>query len=83
MKFPHRLPRFSLLNALMLMTIVGLSLGLWQNGQKIVPLRQEIGRLRQEIGVLPLGDRLRVHIRNEKSAAAHVWRLNRCHRRRH
>jgi hypothetical protein len=48
--------RFSLLNVLFLLTIVGLSLVVWRQWYSVEPLRQEVRRLRKELGYLIIED---------------------------
>lgn len=50
------LPRFSLLNALLLMTIVGLTIGLVQLWKEVGPLRDANRRMRTELGLLNVED---------------------------
>jgi len=48
--------RFSLLTLLLLTTIVALGLALWQVGSEVVPLREEVRKLRMEAGDLIVED---------------------------
>jgi hypothetical protein len=50
------LPRFSLLTVLLLMTIVGLSIGLVQLWQEVGPLREANRQMRTELGLLNIED---------------------------
>jgi hypothetical protein len=52
----HRRPRFSLLNVLFLLTIAGLGLAVWRQWHEAEPQRQEIRRLRKELGYLVVDD---------------------------
>jgi hypothetical protein len=49
-------PRFSLLTALLLLTIVGVAIVLVQLWREVGPLRAEVRRLRDEVGYLPVDD---------------------------
>lgn len=53
--------RFSLLNALFLMTCVGMGLALWRTQTELGPLREEVVRLRNEAGHLTIEDPKLVH----------------------
>src|SRR4051794_1847310 len=54
-------PRFSLLSALLLMTIVGLSIVVVQLWREVGPLRAETKRLNEERGTLVIGDATKLH----------------------
>jgi hypothetical protein len=49
-------PRFSILTALLLMTIVGLAIVATRLWREVDPLRAELGRLRDEVGALSIDD---------------------------
>jgi len=50
-------PRFSLLTLLLVTTIAALGVTVWQLGREVVPLREEIRRLRDEVGDLVVEDK--------------------------
>lgn len=58
---PRFRPRISLLSALLLMTIVGLTIVCMQLWQEVAPLRAEVRRLRDEVGYLLVDDPTKVH----------------------
>ena len=58
----HFRPRLSLLSALLLMTIVGLTIVLAQLWREVGPLREEVRRLRDEVGVISVDDPAKVHV---------------------
>ncbi len=53
---PRFLPRISILNALLLMTIVAMAIVIVQLWREVVPLRAEVRSLRQQAGVLAIDD---------------------------
>lgn len=52
----RKLPQFSLLSALSLMTIVGLAIVIVQLWREVGPLRAEVSQLRKEVGVIVVED---------------------------
>jgi hypothetical protein len=58
---PRFRPRISLLSALLLMTIAGMSIVIVQLWRELVPLRQEVRGYRTELGFLTIDDPTRVH----------------------
>lgn len=58
----HFRPRISLLSALLLMTIVGLTIVVAQLWREVGPLREEVRRLRDEVGVISVDDPAKVHV---------------------
>ena len=54
-------PRLSLFNALLLMTVIGLSIGVAQLWREVRPLREELSRLRQELGYLAVEDENKIY----------------------
>jgi hypothetical protein len=54
-------PRFSVLAAILLMTIVGMAIVIAQLWREIGPLRNEVQRLRDQVGVLTIEDRSKIH----------------------
>lgn len=59
---PRIRPRLSLLSALLLMTIVGLTIVVAQLWREVGPLRKEVRRLRDEVGVISVDDPEKVHV---------------------
>lgn len=53
--------RFSLLTLLLLLTIAALAVTVWRQSFEIEPLRQEVRRLRQEVGHLSIDDPHRIY----------------------
>ncbi len=70
-------PRFSLLNALLSMTIVALAICVIQLWREVGPLRAEVRRLRDEVGVLVVDDKSKIHIIrvNIRDELAWKWRI--------
>lgn len=54
-------PRISLLNALLLMTIVGMAIAMIQLWREVNPLRQEVFQRRQELGYLTVSDDSKIY----------------------
>lgn len=54
-------PRFSILTALLVLTIVALSVTVWRQNSEVSPLRQEVRRLRQELGHLTIDDESKIY----------------------
>lgn len=54
-------PRFSLLTLLLLGTIAGLSFAVWKLGSQVRPLKEEVKRLRAEVGELHIEDPTKLH----------------------
>ena len=67
-------PRFSLLTILLLMTIAGLSLVVWRQWQDVGPLREEVRRLRAEVGALAIDDKSKVHAIEVLTSEPLTWR---------
>ena len=57
--------------------VVALGIGLYRVGQEVVPLRESIIRLRQEMGYFQVDDETRVHAQRvaTKLPSAWKWRL--------
>lgn len=53
--------RFSLLTLLLLLTIAALAVTVWRQSFEIEPLRQEVRRLRQEVGQLTIDDESKIY----------------------
>jgi hypothetical protein len=68
-------PRFSLLTALLLITIVGLSIAVAQLWREVGPLRYDVGRLRTEQGLLVIDNKNRAHAIQlvQKPGESNVW----------
>jgi len=54
-------PRFSLFTLLLLTTIISLSVALWRVGSEVVPLREEVRELRNELGILQINESDKIH----------------------
>jgi hypothetical protein len=67
-------PRVSLLTLLLLMTTLALSVSLWQMGQDIVPLRNTLRDLRQELGQFNVADFDRVHVQRGETVTGSAWK---------
>jgi hypothetical protein len=76
---PGRLrPRFSLLTALLLMTVVGMATVIVLLWREVGPLREEVRRLRDEMGVLVVDDptkvnAIQVNTRDDLTWKWRVW----------
>jgi hypothetical protein len=66
-------PQFSLQTLLLLFAVAALSIGLWQAGREVLPLREEIARLRQELGYFQVGDQTKIHIHRVKGKVPNAW----------
>lgn len=67
-------PRISLLTFLLLMTTLALGVSLWQIGQDIVPLRDTIRELREELGQFNVADFERVHVQRGETVSGNTWK---------
>jgi hypothetical protein len=67
-------PQISLLTLLLLMTTLALAVSLWQMGQDIVPLRNTIRELREELGQFNVADFTRVHVQRGETVSGTVWK---------
>jgi hypothetical protein len=56
-----RRPRISILTALLLLTIAGLTVTVWRQSFEAEPLRREVRRLRQELGHLTIDDESKIY----------------------
>lgn len=54
--------RFSILNLLLLTAIVGLSLSLWRENQRMIPLENHILKLRREAGMVNAPDPTKLYV---------------------
>src|SRR5262245_4620503 len=71
---PDFRPRFSLLSALLLMTIVGLVIVVIQLWRDIKPLRAELRRLRNEVGALSIEDPTKPHAIQVRIVDDNTWK---------
>lgn len=69
-----RRARFSLLTLVWLLTIAALSVGLWQTGREVLPLREEVARVRKELGYFPVDDPSKIQIRRLRGKVPNAWR---------
>jgi hypothetical protein len=67
-------PRISLLTLLLLMTTLALAISLYQVGQDIVPLRNTVRDLREELGQFNVADFDRVHVQRGETVTGSVWK---------
>jgi hypothetical protein len=67
-------PRFSLLSALLLMTVVCLAIVTAQLWREIGPLRAEVRRLRDEVGVLSIDDPTKVSAIRVRTNEDYTWK---------
>lgn len=67
-------PQISLLSLLLLMTTLALAVSLWQIGQDIVPLRNTVRDLREELGQFNVADLKRVHVQRGESVIGSAWK---------
>jgi hypothetical protein len=72
-----RRPRISLLSAFLLMTIVGMAIVIIQLWRELGPLRDEVHRLRNEMGVLVVDDPTKIHAIqvNTRDELTWKWRV--------
>lgn len=70
----RRGPRFSLLSALMLMTIVGLLITVAKLWREVGPLRAEVLRLRNEVGSLTIDDDTKPHAIRVRTSEDFTWK---------
>lgn len=68
------LPRFSLLNCLIVMTIVAMAVALWRLNGELLPLRAEVKRLRDEMGHLVVEDESQLHAIQVSTVDSDTWR---------
>lgn len=73
----RRGPRFSVLNLALVLTIAALGIGLYRAGQEVVPLREALRGLREEMGYFHVDDASRIHVKqvSTKLPSAWKWRL--------
>ena len=71
---PRFRPRISLLSALLLMTIAGLSIVVAQLWREVGPLRKEVIALRNEVGRLSIDDRSQIHAIQLRSDEDLTWK---------
>jgi len=69
-----RWPRFSLLSAILLMAIVGLAIVTVQLYRELKPLRAEVRRLRDEVGVLSIDDPKKVAAIRVRTTPDYIWK---------
>src|SRR5689334_4545078 len=66
--------RISLLTVLLLMTIVGMGIGLWRQYRELVPLRSQVRDLRQQLGALTIDDDRKFHVVQVPEPGGFHWR---------
>ena len=54
-------PRFSILSALLVLTIAALAVTVWRQNSELSPLQQEVRHLRQELGHLTIDDENKIY----------------------
>jgi hypothetical protein len=67
-------PRFSLLSALLLMTVLALTIVVVQLWREVGPLRADVRRLRDEVGALSVDDKTKLHAIRVRTADEFVWK---------
>jgi len=67
-------PRFSLLTLLLLTTIVAMVTALWQQHPRYAPLRDEVRKLRNEVGSLTVDDPTKPHAIEVETGEPNHWR---------
>lgn len=67
-------PRISLLTLLLLMTTLALAISLYQMGQDVVPLRNTVKDLREELGQFNVADLKRAHVRRGETVTSTAWK---------
>jgi hypothetical protein len=65
--------RFSLVNAVLLLTIAALAMGLYRNGRQVVPLRNEVAWFHQKFGFFPTPDPSRIYALRSRMKAPGIW----------
>jgi hypothetical protein len=65
--------RFSLVNAVLLFTIAALAMGLYRNGQQVVPLRNEVAWFHRKFGFFPTPDPSRIYALRSRMKAPGIW----------
>jgi hypothetical protein len=68
------LPQFSLLSALLLMTVVGMSIVILQLWREVGPLRDEVCWLRDEVGELSIDDETKLHAIEVRTNDDFLWK---------
>lgn len=69
-----RRPRFSLLNLLLLMAIIGMGITIATLWGEVAPLRTENRRLRDELGEITITDRTKLHAIRVPNQGEFVWK---------
>jgi hypothetical protein len=67
-------PQFSLLTAILLMTIICLTIGVAQLWHEVGPLRREVISLRNEVGRLSIDDRSKIHAIQMRTDEDLTWK---------
>jgi hypothetical protein len=63
----------SLLSVVMLMTIVGMGIGLWRLNSELAPLRREVIDLRSQVGALTIDDDKKIHAVQVREPGSFRW----------
>jgi hypothetical protein len=66
-------PRYSLLTALLLVTIVAMGIGIWRLYGELVPLRAEVRNLRSQLGVLTVDGDQKFHVVRVREPGGFRW----------
>jgi hypothetical protein len=69
----YRLSRFSLLNLVLMTTIAALGIVVALQHRELAPLRQEVARLRTEVGELTIDDSQKLYAVSVKKAGGYRW----------
>lgn len=67
-------PRFSIFSALLLMTILALTIVVVQLWREVSPLRADVRRLRDEVGALSVDDKTKLHAIRVRTPDEFVWK---------
>jgi hypothetical protein len=67
-------PRLSLLNAILLMTIVAMGFVIWRLYRELPPLRNEVRQWRNQAGVLTVEDKSKMHAIYRTTYDEQTWR---------
>jgi hypothetical protein len=71
---PQIRPRFSLLTILLLMALVACAITIWQLWREVGPLRAEVRRIRDEVGVLSIDDPSKIHAIQVRTDNELTWK---------
>lgn len=67
-------PRFSMLNAILVLTIFAMGVALWRTGHEVLPLRSQAKNYRKELGHFEIEDRTKVYAKRATGVYSKAWR---------